>query len=76
VANVDHVFTESLPDLIGAHEYDNYPGGALVRIRISISGNGIEILGDGIRPELVEQVLAAITGGAGAPVVMEQMLCG
>jgi hypothetical protein len=76
VAGVDHVFTESLPDLIGAHEYNNYPDGALVRIRISVSANGVEILGDGIRPELVEQVLAAITSGARGTVLMEQMLCG
>lgn len=70
------MFTESLPDLIDAHEYDQYPDGTLVRIRISISENGVEILGDGIRPELVEQVLTAITDGIGGRVLMEQMLCG
>jgi hypothetical protein len=76
MARVDHVFTESLPDLIDAHEYNRYPDGTLVRIRISISENGVEILGDGIRPELVEQVLTAITDGARGRVLMEQMLCG
>jgi FtsH ternary system-associated peptide len=76
MARVGHVFTESLPDLIGAQEYDRYPDGTLIRIRICISEHGVEILGDGIRPELVEQVLTAITDGASGPVLMEQMLCG
>lgn len=68
---VEHVFTESLPDLIDASEYERYPTGTLVRLRISVSENGVEILGDGLRPELVERVLKAIGGGP-----MEQMLCG
>ena len=69
---VKHVFTESLPDLIDAKEYSRYPNGTLVRIKISVTDTGVEILGDGLRPELVEQVLAAIGGGE----PMEQMLCG
>jgi FtsH ternary system-associated peptide len=69
---IQHVFTESLPDLIDAKEYSRYPGGTLVRIKISVTDAGVEILGDGLRPELVEQVLAAIGGGE----PMEQMLCG
>lgn len=68
---VGHVFTESLPDLIDASEYSRYPDGKLVRIRISVTDAGVEILGDGLRPELIEQVLAAI---GEAPI--EQMLCG
>ena len=69
---IQHVFTESLPDLIDAKEYSRYPDGTLVRIKISVTDAGVEILGDGLRPELVEQVLAAIGGGE----LMEQMLCG
>jgi hypothetical protein len=68
---VEHVFTDSLPDLIDASEYARYPDGALVRIRISVTDAGVEILGDGLRPELIEQVLAAIGDGP-----VEQMLCG
>jgi FtsH ternary system-associated peptide len=68
---IQHVFTESLPDLIDASEYSKYPSGALVRIRVSVTDAGVEILGDGLRPELIEQVLAAIGDGP-----MEQMLCG
>jgi hypothetical protein len=71
MAVIHHVFTESLPDLIDASEYSRYPHGALVRIRISVTDEGVEILGDGLRPEFIEQVLAAIGDGP-----MEQMLCG
>jgi len=69
---IQHVFTESLPDLIDAKEYSRYPNGTLVRIKISVTETGVEIIGDGLRPELVEQVLAAIGGSD----PMEQMLCG
>ena len=72
MATVQHVFTESLPDLIDAKEYSRYPNGTLVRIKISVTDAGVEILGDGLRPELIEQVLSAIGGGE----PMEQMLCG
>ena len=65
------MFTELIPDLINADEYNKYPDGTLVRVRISVSENGVEVLGDGLRPELVEEVLKAIGGGP-----MEQMLCG
>lgn len=68
---IQHVFTDSLPDLIDASEYSRYPDGALVRVRISVTDAGVEILGDGLRPELIEQVLAAIGEGP-----VEQMLCG
>jgi FtsH ternary system-associated peptide len=68
---VQHAFTETLPDLIDASEYSRYPDGALVRIRISVTDAGVEILGDGLRPELIEQVLATLGGGP-----LEQMLCG
>ena len=69
---IQHVFTESLPDLIDAKEYSRYPNGTLVRIKISVTETGVEIIGDGLRPELIEQVLAAIGGSD----PMEQMLCG
>ena len=71
MSTLKNIFAESLPDLIDASEYARYLDGALVRIRISVTDTGVEILGDGLRPELIEQVLAAIGGGP-----MEQMLCG
>lgn len=70
-----HEFVESLPDLIEATEYEDYPTGDLVRLRVTVSDDGVEVLGDGLRPELIEAVLAAIGAGAGKQ-SMEQMLCG
>ena len=67
----EHVFVASLPDLIDASEYAAHPRGGLVRLRITVTESGIELLGDGLRPEAVESVLDALGGGT-----MEQMLCG
>jgi FtsH ternary system-associated peptide len=64
-------FVEHLPDLIGPEEYAEQPTGGLVRIRISIEQNGVEVLGDAIRPEVIEQILETL-----GPEVIEQMLCG
>jgi hypothetical protein len=66
-----NVFVESLPDLIDASEYADHPEGRLVRIRIAVTGSGVEILGDAFRPAVLEALLAEMGGGA-----MEQMLCG
>lgn len=66
-----HVFVESLPDLIHPGEYDRYPDGNLVRLRISVSEHGVEILGDGLRPGVIEDVLKSLEDGT-----IEQMLCG
>jgi len=67
----EHVFVEELPDLIDAAEYEDHPDGDLVRLRVTVTESGIEILGDGMRPAAVEAVLAAL----GLP-EMDQMLCG
>ncbi|WP_445548390.1 MULTISPECIES: radical SAM-modified peptide, FtsH ternary system-associated [unclassified Frankia] len=64
-------FVESLPDLIDASEYDDHPDGRLVRVRITVTGSGVEILGDAFRPAVLEALLADLGGGA-----TEQMLCG
>jgi len=66
-----HAFVASLPDLIDASEYASNPEGSLVRLRITVTESGVELLGDALRPEAVEAVLAALGGGT-----MEQMLCG
>jgi len=67
----DHVFTEAIPDLIGPEEYEDHPHGRLVRVRISVTDSGIEVIGDALRPAAVEAVLKALGEGP-----MEQMLCG
>ena len=67
----DYAFVPDLPDLISPEEYADHPDGHLVRIRIAVTSEGIEVLGDSFRPSAVEQILAALGGGP-----IEQMLCG
>ena len=67
----EYAFVPDLPDLIGPEEYAEHPGGRLVRFRISVTSEGIEILGDSFRPAAVEEILAALGCGP-----IEQMLCG
>jgi hypothetical protein len=67
----EYVFVRELPDLITPEEYGDHPDGRLVRFRIAVTGDGIEIVGDSFRPAAVEQILAALGGGP-----IEEMLCG
>jgi FtsH ternary system-associated peptide len=71
VAVTEYRFVEHLPDLIGPEEYASQPEGDLVRIRISVSDDGVEMLGDAMRPDVLERILVAL-----GPQVIEQMLCG
>jgi hypothetical protein len=64
-------FVEDVPDLIDPSEYDQHPQGNLVRIRISTTANGVEVLGDALRPETLERLLEHL-----GPEAIEQMLCG
>ncbi|WP_239405954.1 radical SAM-modified peptide, FtsH ternary system-associated [Frankia sp. Cj3] len=66
-----NAFVASLPDLIDASEYPGHPDGRLVRVRITVTESGVEILGDAFRPAALEALLADVGGGA-----TEQMLCG
>jgi hypothetical protein len=66
-----YVFVPDLPDLISPEEYADHPQGRLVRIRITVTGDGVEVLGDSFRPAAVEQIMTALGGGP-----IEQMLCG
>ena len=67
----DFRFVADLPDLIQPEEYPDHPDGKLVRFRISASADGVEVLGDAFRPEVLEEILARL-----GPDVIEQMLCG
>jgi FtsH ternary system-associated peptide len=60
-----------LPDLISPEEYDEHPHGGLVRIRIAVRDGAVEVLGDAIRPELLETLLESLGNE-----VIEQMMCG
>jgi hypothetical protein len=67
----DYRFVEDLPDLIGPEEYADHPEGRLVRFRISVGEDGVAILGDAFRPEVLEEILRRL-----GPDEIEQMLCG
>lgn len=66
-----HPFVDALPDLIDPAEYAAHPSGGLVRLRVVVTADGVEVLGDAMRPAGVEELLAALGGGT-----VEQMLCG
>lgn len=65
------VFVESLPDLIEPNEYADDPNGRRIKLRIRVTENGIEVLGDAVRPKELEELLLALD-----PATLEQMLCG
>jgi FtsH ternary system-associated peptide len=67
----DYRFVADLPDLIQPEEYADHPDGRLVRLRISVTEDGVEILGDAFRPEVLEEILRRLGPGE-----IEQMLCG
>lgn len=67
----EYRMVEHIPDLIQPEEYDDNPEGRLVRIRISTDGDGVQVIGDAFRPELLEGLLEAL-----GPDAIEQMLCG
>jgi FtsH ternary system-associated peptide len=67
----DRRFVAELPDLIEADEYADHVDGALVRLAITVTADGVEILGDAFRPSNLEAVLAGVTSGP-----IDQMLCG
>jgi hypothetical protein len=64
-------FVDHLPDLITEEDYRDPPDRKKVRIRITITTNGVEILGDSMYAPLLERLL----GEAGADEI-ERMLCG
>jgi hypothetical protein len=71
MAEPDYEFVPSLPDLIDPVDYAGQPHGRLVRLSVRATEQGVEILGDGLRPAAIEAVLAALD-----PATIEQMLCG
>jgi hypothetical protein len=67
----DARYVPDLPDLIEADEYDQHPDGRLVRLRLTATADGVTVLGDAFRPEVLERLLSELGGGD-----IEQMLCG
>ncbi len=64
-------FVPEIPDLIQPEEYASDPDGRRVRIRLRITPDGVEVVGDAMRAEALEQILADLD-----PAEIEQMLCG
>jgi hypothetical protein len=67
----EYRFVPDLPDLIPPEDYPSDPDGRRVRLRIRITDDRVEILGDAMRPQVLERLLEEL----GAEVI-EQMLCG
>ncbi len=68
---MEHRFVAHLPDLIHPEDYPSDPDGRRLRLRIRASADGVEILGDAMRPAGLEELLEEL--GADE---LEQMLCG
>jgi FtsH ternary system-associated peptide len=68
---IKHTVVTNLPDLIFPEEYDEHPRGGLVRLRLTPTSDGVEVLGDAFRPDVLEEVLSAL-----GPDDIQQMLCG
>ena len=64
-------FVDHLPDLITEADYQAPPERKKIRIRISLTGEGVEILGDTMHAPLLEEMLTR----AGATEI-QKMLCG
>ncbi|KKD06701.1 radical SAM-modified peptide, FtsH ternary system-associated [Streptomyces sp. WM6386] len=67
----EYRMVEDIPDLIQPEEYEDHPEGRLVRISIRTDGEGVQVIGDAFRPDLLEGLLEAL-----GPDAIEQMLCG
>ena len=67
----DYRFVQHLPDLIHPKDYAGDPEGRRVRVRIRATEQGVELLGDAMRPDELEKLLESLDAK-----VIEQMLCG
>ena len=67
----DYRFVQQLPDLIHPEDYAGDPEGQRIRLRIRATAEGVELLGDAMRPAALERLLEALDAE-----VIEQMLCG
>ncbi len=63
-------YVAELPDLVGWDEAER-AGGRLLRLRLRVTDEGVEILGDSPSPDQLEGLLQELGPGA-----IEKMLCG
>ncbi len=64
-------FVAHLPDLMTPSDYRDGPGKKKVRLRIRLTGEGVEILGDAAHVAELEALLDGLDGRE-----MERVLCG
>ncbi len=64
-------YVNHLPDLMSWDDYEVSHERKLVRIRLRVTEQGLEILGDSPYPHLVEKLLEVLE-----PETIEMMLCG
>lgn len=64
-------YVEHLPDLMSWDDYETADREKRVRLRVSVTDEGVEILGDSAYPGLLEELLEGLD-----PDEIDQMLCG
>ena len=60
-----------IPDLITWDDYETVGNLKRVRIRLSVTDHGLEIIADGPYPKILEELLESLE-----PKVIESLLCG
>ncbi len=64
-------FTTRLPELMTAADYDAAHRKKTVRLRLKVTDEGLEIIGDTPYPQLLDQLLTGLE-----PETIERVLCG
>ncbi len=64
-------YVNHIPDLMTWDDYEVSHERKLVRFRLTVTDNGLEIIGDSPYPHLLEELLAKLD-----PAMVEMMLCG
>jgi hypothetical protein len=64
-------YVAHIPDLMTWDDYEVSHERKLVRFRLTVTEQGLEIIGDSPYPHLLEELLAKLD-----PTVVEMMLCG
>ncbi|HLW03753.1 MAG TPA: radical SAM-modified peptide, FtsH ternary system-associated [Ktedonobacterales bacterium] len=64
-------YVDHIPDLMTWDDYEVAHERKVIRFRLTLTDQGLEIIGDSPYPHLLEQILSKLD-----PVVIEMMLCG
>lgn len=67
----EYRFVQELPDLIQPSDYGEDLSGRRLKFRIQVTEDGLELLGDAMRPVVLEKLLEDL-----GVEVIEQTLCG